>query len=84
MLGLEQGAPATHLSIEEQLATDPARITPCAYREWHGLPVVYLHLYRPSENPHLYMDTSMHLTPFEAVELANHLIAVAKTIGDCR
>lgn len=81
ILGLDDHAPAAHLSVEEQLAADPARITPSAYKPWYGLPVVYLHMYRPSENTYLNLDTSLHLTPSEAVELANHLIAVVETIG---
>lgn len=31
VLGLESGAPATHLSFEEQMKQDPPRITACAY-----------------------------------------------------
>ncbi len=82
ILGLEEGAPATHLSPEEALHQgDPPRITACAYREWYGLPVVYLHLYRPSENKYLDLDHSFKLTPFEALELANHLIATVEQIG---
>jgi hypothetical protein len=82
ILGLDERAPAAHLSIEEQLAAgDPARITPCAWKAWRGLPVVYLHLYRPHENEHLDMDASLKLTPGEAVELAEALMAVVSEIG---
>lgn len=81
VLGLEDGAPATHLSHAEMLELDPPRITACAWRQWYGLPIVYLHAYRPSSNPHEDLDVNLKLTPFEAVELANHLISVVETIG---
>lgn len=80
VLHLEPGAPATHLTLAQVLEMDPPRIDPCAYRRWHQLPIVYLHLYRPHENPHLYLDTSLKLTTAEARELANNLLAVADEI----
>lgn len=80
VLHLEHGAPAPHLSRTQALEMDPPRIDPCAYRRWHSLPIVYLHLYRPHENPHLDLDTNLKLTTAEARELANNLVAVADEI----
>lgn len=84
VLHLETGAPATHLTLVEALEMDPPRIDPCAYRRWHSLPIVYLHLYRPHENRHLYLDTNLKLTTAEARELANSLVAVADEIDGAR
>lgn len=84
VLHLEHGAPATHLTLVEALEMDPPRIDPCAYRRWHSLPIVYLHLYRPHENPHLDLDTNLKLTTTEARELANNLVAVANEIDGAR
>ncbi|GAS87545.1 DUF6907 domain-containing protein [Mycolicibacterium brisbanense] len=84
VLGLDDNAPAAHLSIEEQLEQDPARITPCAYKAWRGLPVVYLHVYRPHETEHMDLDASVKLTPGEAGELASALMAVVAEIGGAK
>ncbi|VBA62112.1 hypothetical protein [Mycobacterium attenuatum] len=60
---------------------DPPRVGVYSYRRepgWRGC--VYLHLYRPSDNEHLDLDDSLHLTADEARQLAAHLIAVADEI----
>lgn len=84
VLHLEHGAPATHLSLVQALEMDPPRIDPCAYRRWHHLPIVYLHLYRPHENRHLDLDTNLKLTAAEARQLADNLLTVADEIDGAR
>ena len=52
-----------------------------AYRSQPGYrEVVYLHIYRPSENDHLSLDCSVHLTGPEAVDLAQHLLRTAAMV----
>lgn len=61
---------------------DPPRAGVYAYRAQPGYrEVVYLHLYRPSDNKFLDLDCSVHLTGREAVQLAQYLITVADEIG---
>lgn len=56
-------------------------ITPYAYRATPGhIEVVKLHLYRPSDREHLYLDDEFRLTPDEARQLAAHLLAVVEEI----
>lgn len=80
ILHLEEGAPSPHLSAQQQLAMDPPRISPYAYRRWHALPIVYMHIYRPHDCGHLDLDTNVKVTVAEARELAAALIAVADEI----
>jgi hypothetical protein len=60
---------------------DPPRLGAYPYRQKPGFrEVCYLHIYRPSENDYLDLDNSVHLTAQEAVQLAQHLLAVAAVI----
>lgn len=64
-----------------QYQGDPPRVAIYAYRGRPGYrEVVYLHLYRPSDNEHLDLDASVHLTGQEAVQLAHYLLRVATTV----
>ncbi len=80
-LTLEEGYPADALP-ERVDELDPPRLDPHPYRHdgWHR-EVIYLHIYRPSRNEHLDLDTNVHLTADEARQLAAHLLAVADEIG---
>jgi hypothetical protein len=84
VLHLEEHGPNPELSIEDQMDQDPPRIDPCAYRPWHSLPLVYLHLYRPHENDRLDLDTNLKLTVAEAIQLATALLDVVEEIGGAR
>ncbi len=56
-------------------------VTPYAYRRSPAhCEVVKLHLYRPSDHEHMYLDDEVHLTADEARQLAQHLLAVADEI----
>lgn len=72
VLGLERGAPGT--GIAPQPGDAPA-ISAYAYRGWYELPKVKLNICTED------VDRDFLLTPFEAVELANHLVSVVETIG---
>jgi hypothetical protein len=62
---------------------DPPLLGVYPYRSQPGhREVLYLHVYRPSDNEHLYLDASVHLTADEAVQLAQHLLATAEMIRD--
>lgn len=56
------------------VAVYPYRGQP-GYRE-----VVYLHLYRPTDNEHRNLDCSVHLTGPEAVTLARYLLRAASAV----
>jgi hypothetical protein len=77
ILGLESAAPA--LPVKE-IAETPA-LTVYARRGWYALPTVRMNVNREHINDHLAVDVDFDLTPFEAIELAGHLIAVAEMIG---
>lgn len=79
ILGLADGAPPLPLK-DDDLFSAPG-LTVYAFKRWHSLPTVKLNLYRPTENGHGCVDVDVQLTPIEAVELAEHLITVVKTIG---
>lgn len=52
-----------------------------AYRSQPGhREVVYLHLYRPSDNEHRDLDCSVHMTGKEAIQLASYLLATAVVV----
>lgn len=81
----------TPLSLEEgydhAVAPDQAlrfglpRISVYPYRERPGYrEVLYLNIYRPSDNDFLNLDTSVNLTAPEARQLAAHLIAAADIV----
>jgi len=55
-------------------------ITPCAYRGFNQLPVVYLHVELPGYDKGGF-DISAKLTADEARQLAAQLVAVADEIG---
>ncbi|WP_197382846.1 hypothetical protein [Mycolicibacterium mengxianglii] len=80
-LTLEEGYPRG--SLPEQALVDGApRVGVYAYRLQPGYrQVAYLHVYRPSDNDHHYLDNSLHLSANEAVELAKALLDVAEEIG---
>lgn len=80
VLGLAEGAPALPISVQDWAALDPAHIAVAAYKAWHGLPVVDLHLYHPSRNPSRYVDFNTKLTADEAEQLAHFLLAAVETI----
>lgn len=80
-LTMEEGYPAEVLP-EKAGELDAPRVGVYAYRqEPRYRDVVYLHVYRPSDNDHLSLDNSVHLTVDEAVEFANALLAV---VGEIR
>lgn len=60
-------------------------VDPIAYRQEPGrMEVVYLHVYRPSDNEHLFLDSSVHLTINEARQLADELLEVVDEIVEGR
>lgn len=68
------------LTMEESYPDADAGVY--AYRETPAhREVVYLHLYRPSDNDFRDIDASVHLTADEARQLAQHLVAAADLIG---
>lgn len=76
-------AHAVRLTTEAWDSAKYNSITPYAYRRSTAhREVVKLHLYRPSDKEHLYLDDEMHLTAAEARELAVHLLAVADQIEE--
>lgn len=74
VLGLADGAPALPIALVDWAQLDPPRIAVAARRDWHGLPVVDVHLYHPHGNPNLYVDFNTKLTVAEAVQLAHFLL----------
>ncbi|SIJ65641.1 Uncharacterised protein [Mycobacteroides abscessus subsp. abscessus] len=81
VLGLAEGAPALSVALEGWVQLDPPHIAVAAYRAWHGLPVVDVHLYHPHENPNVSVDFNVKLTPSEAVQLARYLLDAAALAG---
>ncbi|SLH95768.1 Uncharacterised protein [Mycobacteroides abscessus subsp. massiliense] len=81
VLGLAEGAPALPVDIESWAQLDPARIAVAAYRAFHSLPVVDLHLYHPHRNAALYVDRNVKMTADEAVQLARILLDAAALAG---
>jgi hypothetical protein len=81
-LTLEEGYPVEVLP-EKLRVLDPPRLGAYPYRAEPGYrEVVYLHVYRPSDNDHLSLDSSVHLTVDEAVQFANALLAAVGEIGE--
>ena len=71
-----------HLTVEAWDSAEYNSVTPYAYRQTPGhIEVVKLHLYRPSDREHLYLDDDIQLTADEARQLAAHLLFVADEIG---
>ncbi|SKX65863.1 Uncharacterised protein [Mycobacteroides abscessus subsp. bolletii] len=81
VLGLAEGAPALPVDLESWAQLDPPHVAVAAYRAWHGLPVVDVHLYHPHENPNVSVDFNVKLTPSEAVQLARFLLDAAALAG---
>lgn len=81
VLGLADGAPALPIDSESWAQLDPPHIAVAAYRAWHGLPVVDLHLYHPSSNRNVHIDFNTKLTAAEAVQLARFLLDAAALAG---
>ncbi|RIU09126.1 hypothetical protein D2E97_16215 [Mycobacteroides abscessus] len=81
VLGLAEGAPALPVDLESWAQLDPPHIAVAAYRAWHGLPVVDVHLYHPHENPNVSVDFNVKLTAAEAVQLARFLLDAAALAG---
>ncbi|MBN7456300.1 hypothetical protein [Mycobacteroides abscessus] len=81
VLGLADGAPALPVDIESWAQLDPARIAVSAYRAFHSLPVVDLHLYHPHENRNVHVDFNVKMTADEAVQLARFLLDSAALAG---
>lgn len=80
-LTLEIGYPAEALP-EKVAELDPPRLGAYPYRLEPGYKeVVYLHVYRPHNNKHLDLDSSVHLTAAEAVQFAHALLAAADYIS---
>lgn len=64
---------------------DPPRIGVNPYRQKPGWrSVAYLHLYRPSDNPHRDIDRNLQVTSEEARRLAYDLIEVADILDGAR
>lgn len=71
------------LTVEAWDSAKHNSITPYAYRATPGhIEVVKLHLYRPSDREHLYLDDELVLTADEARALAAHLLSVVEEIGE--
>jgi hypothetical protein len=83
-IGAEEVAPAVPVDPVRAGQLDATRVAVCAYRSWNALPQVYLHFYRPDDNPHRNLDDSFKLSEAEARQLAAHLVAVADEIGGAR
>lgn len=81
VLGLAEGAPALPVDLESWAQLDPPHVAVAAYRAWHGLPVVDVHLYHPHENPNASVDFNVKLTAAEAVQLARFLLDAAALAG---
>lgn len=81
VLGLAEGAPALPVAVEDWAQLDPPHVAVAAYRAWHGLPVVDLHLYHPSSNRNVHIDFNTKLTAAEAVQLARFLLDAAALAG---
>lgn len=81
VLGLAEGAPALPIALEDWAQLDPPHVAVAAYRAWHGLPVVDVHLYHPHENPNVSVDFNVKLTAAEAVQLARFLLDAAALAG---
>ncbi|PVB14463.1 hypothetical protein DDJ68_13215 [Mycobacteroides abscessus] len=81
VLGLADGAPALPIDIESWAQLDPPHVAVAAYRAWHELPVVDVHLYHPHKNPNLSVDFNVKLTGAEAVQLARFLLDAAALAG---
>lgn len=77
VLGLADGAPALPIDLTSWAPLDPPHVAVAAYRAWHSLPVVDLHLYRPSSNSNVHIDFNVKLTAAEAVQLARFLLDAA-------
>ena len=77
VFGLERGAPGTAID-PDPFDAPGVRVYP--YQGWYELPKVKLNVYSDAAD----IDYDFLLTPFEAVELANHLISVVETIGGAR
>lgn len=84
VLGLESpNSPA--LPVKEITLGETPALTVYARRDWYGLPFVRMNIDRPHQNQHLSIDdVDISLTPFEAVELANHLISIVEDIGGAK
>ncbi|YCU36204.1 hypothetical protein ACRYGU_03685 [Mycobacteroides abscessus] len=81
VLGLADGAPALPVDLESWAQLDPPHVAVAAYRAWHGLPVVDVHLYHPHANPNVSVDFNVKLTAAEAVQLARFLLDAAALAG---
>lgn len=81
VLGLAEGAPALPIALEDWAQLDPPHIAVAAYRAFHSLPVVSLHLYHPSDNPSVHVDFDVRMTPDEAIQLARFLLDAAALAG---
>lgn len=81
VLGLAEGAPALPITVQDWAQLDPPHIAVATYRAFHGVPVVDLHLYHPSQNPHVHIDFNVKMTPAEAIQLARFLLDSASLAG---
>lgn len=82
VLGLAEGAPALPIALVDWAQLDPPHLAVAARRDWHGVPVVDLHLYHPHENANVSVDFNTQLTAAEAIQLARFLLDAAATIGE--
>lgn len=83
-LSLEEGYPVDALP-ENAGEFGAPHVGTYAYRRKPGCQqVVYLHMCRPSDNQHLDIDASVHLTVEEAITLAQHLLDAVEEIGGAR
>lgn len=81
-LTLEEGYPHDATSVVEAFRGDCSKIGVYAYRPEVGrVERVKLHLYRPCENEHFYMDSELCLTVSEAVRLRAELDSVLAEMG---
>ncbi|MDP7731500.1 hypothetical protein [Mycobacterium sp. TY813] len=76
VFGLEDDAPGLPLETD----CGAPGISVHAYQGWYQLPTVRLNVYSAQGK----IDRDFLLTPFEAVELAEHLITAVETIGGAR
>lgn len=74
VFGLESDAPGLGIT---PIPHEAPGITVYAYLGWYELPKVRLNVFSDAGD----IDHDFLLTPFEAIELANHLISVVETIA---
>lgn len=84
IFSLDEYAPAVGVV---DIPSDAAGMTVYAYQGWYQLPKVKVNVFweaNSEDDKRDAIDHDFQLTPAEAIELANSLIAAVETIGDNR